>query len=312
MEKVDTPLVTIGLPVFNGESYLHRALDSLLAQTFINFELIISDNASTDKTGEICEEYAVRDSRIRYIRQTSNVGGLENFNFVLQEAYGKYFMWAAVDDQWDPQFLQSLLKDLERDPTAIGAFCPYQLVEDEAGTVIDGVWECDYEHHSAFMRMLKFTWYYRDTCIYGLMRRDALNELKFKPWGWLNSNTPYNLVYPMIYYLLSKGNFLLVGKKPLWFKSVTVTHGHAAPFMGNPLLAYLAHIVRKINLLIRSIRYIYRGSRSFFFTFLMFPILVLRLLRDCATPIYAAIRIWLSGKKFSQLSPHEIWRLGVR
>lgn len=308
----DTPLVSIGMPVFNGEKFLIRALDSLLAQDYSDFELIISDNGSTDGTEKICRDYASRDIRIRYIRQAYNLGSHENFNFVLRESRGRYFMWAAVDDQWDPQFIQSLLAGLQNNPTAVGAFCPYQLVEDETGTVLNGIWKCDYEHQFAFIRILKFTWYYRDTCIYGLMRRDALNELKFKPWAWLNSNTPYNIVYPMLYYLLSKGNFLLIGKKSLWFKSVTVTHGHSAPYMSNPLLAYLAHIIRKINLLLRSIRYIYRGTRSFFLTVSIIPFLLLRLLRDCIMPIYAAIRISLSGKKISQLSPHEIWRLGVR
>jgi glycosyltransferase involved in cell wall biosynthesis len=138
MEKNDAPLlplVSIGLPVFNGENFLRRALDSLLAQSFVNFELIISDNASTDKTREICEEYAVRDARIRYICQASNLGGLENFNFVLREAHSKFFMWAAVDDQWDPEFIQSLLTGLENDQTAVGAFCPYQLVAEETAVL---------------------------------------------------------------------------------------------------------------------------------------------------------------------------------
>jgi hypothetical protein len=116
----------------------------------------------------------------------------------------------------------------------------------------------------------------------------------------------------MLYSLLSKGNFLLVGQKPLWFKNVTISRWHSTPFMANPLLGYLAHIIRKINLLLRSVYYIYRASKSTWLVFLMSPILGMRLFVDCISPIYAAIRIWLSGKKISQLSPHEIWQLGVR
>jgi glycosyltransferase involved in cell wall biosynthesis len=312
MVKSHQPYVSIGLPVFNGGKTLRKALDCLLAQDYTDFELIISDNASSDNTQEICIEYASYDTRVRYIRQPQNLGSPENFNFVLQAAHGKYFMWAATDDEWSNDFVRSLLERLDNEPEAVGAFCPYQLIEDETGMVIDGIWECDYEHRYAFMRLLKFTWYYRDTCIYGLFRKKSLYELRFKPWAWINSNTPYNIVYPMVYYLLSKGNFLLVGEKPLWFKSVTITHGHTAPFMSNPLLAYLAHIIRKINLSMRSLHYIYRGSQSAFLSFLMLPILLLRLLRDCIIPIYAAIRIWSTGRKISQLSPHEIWQLGVR
>jgi hypothetical protein len=82
--------------------------------------------------------------------------------------------------------------------------------------------------------------------------------------------------------------------------------------MANPLLGYLAHIIRKVNLLLRSVQYIYRTSKSAWLVFLMIPVLVMRFVLDCTSPIYAAIRIWLSGKKISQLSPHEIWKLGVR
>lgn len=95
-----TPKVSIGMPVYNGEKYIREALDSLLAQTFTDFELIISDNASIDTTSVICQEYARKDSRICYIRQSQNKGAVANFKFVLDEAVGEYFMWAAHDDVW--------------------------------------------------------------------------------------------------------------------------------------------------------------------------------------------------------------------
>jgi glycosyltransferase involved in cell wall biosynthesis len=94
----DKPLVSIGMPVYNGEKYLRQALDSLLTQTYENFELIISDNASTDGTQEICLEYAARDKRIQYHQNIYNRGAVWNFNKVLELASGEYFMWAAYDD----------------------------------------------------------------------------------------------------------------------------------------------------------------------------------------------------------------------
>ncbi|MCT7961886.1 glycosyltransferase family 2 protein [Laspinema sp. D1] len=100
-----TPKVSIGMPVYNGEPFIREALDSLLAQTFTDFELIISDNASTDGTEAICQEYAAKDKRIRYIRQTENRGAAANFQFVLDEAVGEYFMWAAHDDTWTKDYL---------------------------------------------------------------------------------------------------------------------------------------------------------------------------------------------------------------
>jgi glycosyltransferase involved in cell wall biosynthesis len=103
-----TPQVSIGMPVFNGEPFIREALNSLLAQTYSEFELIISDNASTDGTEAICREYAAKDKRIRYVRQPTNRGALANFQFVLDEAVGEYFMWAATDDLWDVRWIESL------------------------------------------------------------------------------------------------------------------------------------------------------------------------------------------------------------
>jgi len=103
------PQVSIGMPVYNGAKFIHEALDSLLAQTFTDFELIISDNASTDETEAICREYAAKDSRIRYVRQSTNLGAVANFQFVLDEAVGEYFMWAAADDVWSIIFIEKAL-----------------------------------------------------------------------------------------------------------------------------------------------------------------------------------------------------------
>lgn len=115
------PLVSIGMPVYNGAAFIREALDSLLAQTFTDFELIISDNASTDETEAICREYATKDHRIRYIRQSKNRGAAANFQFVLNEGVGEYFMWAAADDLWAPAFLELNLEFLKKNPKYIGA-----------------------------------------------------------------------------------------------------------------------------------------------------------------------------------------------
>jgi glycosyltransferase involved in cell wall biosynthesis len=110
-----SPYVSIGMPVYNGAKYIRKALDSLLTQTFDDFEIIISDNASTDSTESICQEYLQRDSRIRYIRQPENMGGAWNFRFVFEEARGTYFMWAAADDMWSPDWVERLLDNFSED-----------------------------------------------------------------------------------------------------------------------------------------------------------------------------------------------------
>ncbi len=126
-------LVSIGMPVYNGERFIKKALDSLLSQDYENFELIISDNASTDSTLQICREYVARDSRIRFHKHSRNVGALANFKTVLGLAQGKYFMWAAVDDYWLPEFIGVLVKELESHPDAGVAMCAIDRVSENGG-----------------------------------------------------------------------------------------------------------------------------------------------------------------------------------
>lgn len=116
-----TPKVTIGMPVFNGEKTVKRAIDSLVTQSHKNIEFIISDNASTDATKTICEQYATNDARIRYIRQKQNIGPGKNFNYVLKQATGEYFMWAAHDDAWDQDFIKINLENLMCHANAIAS-----------------------------------------------------------------------------------------------------------------------------------------------------------------------------------------------
>jgi glycosyltransferase involved in cell wall biosynthesis len=132
------PTVSIGLPVYNGERFLARALDSLLTQTFTDFELLIADNASTDATREIATDYARRDPRIRYLPAAVNAGMEANFLRVLGESSGPFFMWAACDDWWAPTFVERLVRALEHDPAAVVAMSDVERV-DEDGRRLDVV-----------------------------------------------------------------------------------------------------------------------------------------------------------------------------
>jgi glycosyltransferase involved in cell wall biosynthesis len=119
-------LITVGLPVYNSERYLRQSLDSLLAQTFPHFVLVISDNASTDGTAQICQQYAAADSRIKYSRNETNIGNPRNFNRVAGLAETRYLKWSTADDFWEPSFLERALEVMERDPTI--ALCYPQAV----------------------------------------------------------------------------------------------------------------------------------------------------------------------------------------
>ena len=113
------PLVTIGLPVYNGLPHLRAAVDTLLAQTYPNVEIIVSDNASTDGTGDYCRALAEVHPRVKYFRNATNVGPGENFRLVLERARGEYFMWASHDDKWNATYVAALAGALATAPAAV-------------------------------------------------------------------------------------------------------------------------------------------------------------------------------------------------
>jgi len=121
MSESNNPLVTVGIPVFNGEKYIRKAIDSILAQTFSNFNCIISDNGSTDQTEIICKEYEKKDERITYVKHEKNLGPDFNFRFVLSKAKSKYFAWLAYDDYWESTFLEKNTIILEENHNVVGS-----------------------------------------------------------------------------------------------------------------------------------------------------------------------------------------------
>lgn len=116
---VPLPTLGIGIPVFNGENYLEETLQSLLAQTFQDFEIIVSDNASTDGTQQLCRRFASMDRRIRYVRSDVNRGAVANFNSVFAMSRNRYFKWAPHDDLYDPTYLAKCMAVMESDPTIV-------------------------------------------------------------------------------------------------------------------------------------------------------------------------------------------------
>lgn len=130
-----SPKLSIGLPVYNGENYLAQALDCLLVQTFGDFELIVSDNASTDATEDIARDYAAHDGRVRFVRQPINRGAGWNFSETFRLARGEYFKWAAHDDLCDHTFLARCIERLEDDPTLVNCFSRSAVI-DQLGEIV--------------------------------------------------------------------------------------------------------------------------------------------------------------------------------
>jgi hypothetical protein len=135
--KQPGPLLSIGLPVYNGAQHLRQSIDSLLAQDVGDLELVISDNASTDGTSGICLEYAAADSRVRYSRNAENIGAAANFNRAFDLCSGDYFMWGSDDDIWDPRFARSCIERLKHAPGAVQCTTDIVFIADDGEPVSD-------------------------------------------------------------------------------------------------------------------------------------------------------------------------------
>lgn len=165
------PLVSIGIPTYNRAALIGRAVESALQQNHPNVEVLISDNASTDGTAEICEAWAAREPRVRLMRQPQNLGATANFNAVLGMAHGSYFMWLGDDDWLDPDYVSRTLAHFQADPRlALVSGRPVYY----AKGVQQGVGRMfRIEGDSALARMLRYYWMVSDNgTFYGLMRRE--------------------------------------------------------------------------------------------------------------------------------------------
>lgn len=173
------PLVSIGLPVYNGEKGLGRALDSIVGQDYPNLEIIVSDNGSTDTTSAICAEYSRKDSRVRYYRSEENHGSIWNFNRVAELSSGKYFMWVAHDDDRHLSFVSACVDKLERSPDAV-------LCQVHTAVWIEGSQRLLYTATLAsFENKVGILARYRETlksfpatAIYGVYRLEAMRKTK--------------------------------------------------------------------------------------------------------------------------------------
>jgi glycosyltransferase involved in cell wall biosynthesis len=171
------PLVSIGLPIYNAEQSLRRALDTLLAQDYPNIQLIISDNASTDDTWAICQQYEAQDSRIRLYRSPTNIGANGNFERVFSLATGEFFMWAAHDDWWEPTFVSQCMVRLEAVPNSVLCHVAHEEIDENGhGTVVP--YAVDLENEDTWTRVysLLSAWPMPNVYIYGLFRREVLNQ----------------------------------------------------------------------------------------------------------------------------------------
>jgi glycosyltransferase involved in cell wall biosynthesis len=182
-----SPRVSVGMPVYNAEPYLEEALESLLGQSFDDFELVISDNASSDKTGDICRAYALKDERIKYFCMRQNYGMIDNFNTVFRLSTGEYFKWAASDDVCGRDYLLRAVEVLEQDPSTVLVWGKTVGIDERgqrvpvASEVTDmnlagSVYSQD--PTIRFLRLMRNIWWV-DGPFYGLIRAKALEAARW-------------------------------------------------------------------------------------------------------------------------------------
>jgi len=168
------PRVGIALPVYNGQRFLAEALESLLAQTYGDFEIVVCDNASTDRSAEIADRFAARDRRVRVVRNDEHVGAAENFNRAFALCEGELFKWAAHDDLCAPGFLARCVEALDRRPAAVLAWPRARVIDEEGRVVEDYPLSLDTDAPRPVDRFSALLAGHRCYEIFGVIRRSAL------------------------------------------------------------------------------------------------------------------------------------------
>jgi len=169
------PRVSIGIAVYNGERFLSQTLDSLLAQTYRDFELIVCDNCSTDRTEQICRSYSERDSRIRYHRNAANIGAPCNFNLTVSLSRGEYFKWAGADDLCAPEMIERCVAILDQRPEVVLAYAKTRLIDENGAAVNDYEDRLNLQFETPHKRLSYLLWHIvMCNAVFGLIRSRTL------------------------------------------------------------------------------------------------------------------------------------------
>jgi len=170
------PRLTVGLPVYNGEKYLVESLEALLGQSYGDYRLVISDNASTDATEEICREYLARDPRISYFRQPVNIGATPNHNWCFEHSDTELFKWASYDDLYGKDLLARCVEALDADPYLVLAHAYQAIIDGNGDIVLEVDYPLDTANPHAPDRFRSLLFDVGGDDFYGVMRSDILRR----------------------------------------------------------------------------------------------------------------------------------------
>jgi len=226
------PLVSIGIPLYNGKRFIRGCLDMLAAQTFTDYEIVIVDNGSTDGTSEICQEYARRDARIRYVKYDGTIPIAENFWRTFLHARGRYYTWNSADDRRDPETIALAVDEIERHPEAVMVHGPVELdiVADGTRVIIPNDFDASMADAAArvaaFCRGLQHNGMY-----FGLYRREVLAHVRLRQVGGHDFLVPLQMVM--------MGPIRRI-EKPI------IRYWHAWGPLDNPMYGYRSVSIRKL------------------------------------------------------------------
>lgn len=264
-------IITIGMPVFNDVDFIEESIVSILNQSFQNFQLIISDDGSTDGSAVICKKYVEKDSRIIYIRQPINLGISKNMEFLLKQADTPYFMWAGDDDLYYPDFIKTHITALSASSKAIVSFNKYNLI-DERGSSFKTI-NANYSSKFRLCQIFKLIVVENDGFGYGVFKTNKIKGAKFPVWWWPNKKTPYNNIFPSLLYYLNRGKYLhheniLFSKRVKQGKKIN----HVIGGQGNGIKELIFYCLRRFYLINFGFVQLLK-SKTWYNAFLAYPFL---------------------------------------
>ncbi len=254
MIAANKPTITIGMPVYNGEKYIEEAIVSLLNQSFRSFQLVISDNASSDKTSKICQKLASKDSRIIYFRQNTNNGAIKNFGFLLDKTETEYFMWAACDDLWYKNFLKDCLNLIIKHSDIVLVFPNFVNINSH-GKVIRRYNPDKYITRGTFTNAFNYMKLYgsdgKANLIYGLWRVEHLRKLPLRDYWASDINYIFSAALGL---KIGHVNKLLFKKRIIDLKAKDIKFDFS---LFDKLIHLTDPIKKSINLAVDTIPYFY-------------------------------------------------------
>ena len=288
-------LVSIGMPVFNDKLFLGKALESIINQSYSNFELILSDDCSTDGSAQICEKYALKDSRIKYTRQEHNIGISRNMEFLLSQAAGEYFMWAGDDDLWHSDFIALHVKAHENSPNIISVFCPYCFIDEDDNVLQRPIpRDRSYESRFSLIRLLKLAYFWDDGFGYGMFKREKIINVKFPIWWGVNKKKAYNNIYPTLFFYLSLGEYKHINGDSLWYNRLksSLNINHKDPYPASFLKGFAAFCLWRFNVYIKCTESVLRSRKfsSILSLLIIIPFFFFKYFQDIAANLRNMIR----------------------